>query len=246
MKTIIALLTIIVLSTGSTNSQTNSSQLTGDISIDLKNLLPDGQYIADIMDGIKQSSRQVELAAKFQKNISKNYDWFVDYMKTIPEGEPMPYHKKLGLTKSEYEEFINSLNDIEIVSTGKENVMIEVKNDTINFSSKGKLSNYNLLKIDLKDNTVIYRELKMTFSDTSNITNDKNGLRSKWKGYNWKFEEPNDLSFDDLKDLENLKMKRYSLTIGRLEKNGKTFLSFKGREINVGVKIVDFELPIIF
>ncbi len=34
--------------------------------------------------------------------------------------------------------------------------------------------------------------------------------------------------------------------IGRLEKNGKTYMSVKGREVEDGAKTVDFELPIIF
>lgn len=45
----------------------------------------------------------------------------------------------------------------------------------------------------------------MVFADTANIVDDKNGLRSKWKGYTGRFEEPNDINPDDLKDLEPIR-----------------------------------------
>jgi hypothetical protein len=246
MKQTIAVLTIIVCLTGCTNSQTNTSQLTGDIGTDIKNLIRNGDHMVDIMDGVKQNPRQAALTVKFQGGIKKNYEWFIEYIKTVPAGEPMPFHSKLGMTKTEYDELMGYLNDIELVSTGKENIKVELNNDTIYFKAKGKLSDYNSLKIDLKSNVVILGQFKMVFADTSNVTDDKNGLRSKWKGYTWRFEEPNDLNLDDLKELGNLKMKQYKFTLGRLDKNGKTYMSLKGREIEDGVKIVDFELPVIF
>ena len=86
----------------------------------------------------------------------------------------------------------------------------------------------------------------MSFADTLNITTDKNGLKSRWKGYSWKFEVPKNLDIADLKDLSTLNMIQYKFTIGRLEKNGKTYMSLKGREVEDGAKTVDFELPVQF
>ena len=41
-------------------------------------------------------------------------------------------------------------------------------------------------------------------------------------------------------------MKQYNFTLGRLEKNGKIYMSLKGREIEDGAKTVEFELPVVF
>lgn len=248
MKRIVLIVILFVFFSSRSNSQPNKSSilLTGSLTTDLKLLLSPGNHMADIMDGIKQNPRQASLTKKLQQGIKNNYTWFLEYMKTVPEGEPMPYHANLEVTKSEYEELMSYMNNIEVVSTGKENIEIIIKNDTIYFKSKGKLSDLDSLKIDLKGNTVLFGQLKLLFSDSSNITNERNGLRSKWKGYTWKFEDPKDLKLDDLKDLSNLKIKMYSFTIGRLEKNGKTYLSIKGREIENGEKTVEFEIPVIF
>ena len=248
MKRITFILTLAICLTSCDNFQTNKSVsiLTGDIRADLKNLIPEGKHMADIMDGVRQSPRQATLTKKFQDGIKDNYEWFVEYIKSVPEGQPMPYNEKLNMTKEEYDELMGYLNSSEIVSTGKENIEVEIKKETIYFKAKGKLAGYDSLMIDLKSNTALYGQYKMLFSDTSNITSDKNGLRSKWKGYTWSFEEPKGLNADDLKDPGNLKMKQYKLTVGQLEKSGKTYLSLKGREIQDGAKTVDFELPIVF
>ncbi len=248
MKKLLLLLWIILSLAGCSNSQptTNNKLFTGDIRADLKSLITAGDHTADIMDGVMQTPRQVSLTKKFQDAVQKNYDWFLDYMKTVPDGEPIPWHEKLGVTKTEYEELMGYMNNIEVISTGKEVITCTIKDDIISFKSHGKLSDFDSLKIDLKTNTVILGQYRLPFSDSSNITNDKNGLRSKWKGYTWKMEEPKGLQLEDLNDLEHLDYKQYTFTIGRLEKNGKTYMSLKGREIESGEKLVDFELPVIF
>ena len=137
--------------------------------------------------------------------------------------------------------------NIELLSSGKkQEVGIEIKNDTIHFRARGKLINLDSLTIDLINNLVLYGQYKLSFYDSSNITTDKNGLRSKWKGYIWKFDDPKNMGVAEWKDLSKVKTKNYELTIGRLEKNGKSFMNLKGREIVNGVKTVEFELPIIF
>jgi len=157
-----------------------------------------------------------------------------------------PKKVKLGLTKEEYTELLGFMDNIEMVSTGTENIAVQIKNDIISFKSQNKLSKLDSLTIDLKNNMVSFGQIKIPFADKLNITSDKNALKSKWMGYSWILEEPKDLDINAMKDLSNLKMRQYKLTIGRLEKNGKTYMSLKGREIENGVKTFDFELPVQF
>jgi len=248
MKQTYYILTLLIFLTSCGNSQPSNSQitLTGNIQSDLKTLLPNSKVKVDIMDGVLQNPRQAELTIKFQNAVKENYDWFLEYIKTVPEGEPMPFNAKLGLTKEEYSEMMGFMNNVEVVSTGKEDIFIEIKDDFIRFKSQNKLADLDSLVIDLKNNIVTFGRYKMTFADTLNITTDKNGLKSKWKGYNWKFEDPKNLDISALKDLSTLKMIQYKFTIGRLEKNGKTYMSLKGREVEDGAKTVDFELPVQF
>lgn len=248
MKQTYYILTFLIFLTSCGNSQSTNSQkkLTGNIQSDLRTLLPNTKVKADIMDGVLQSPRQVELTKRFQTAIKENYDWFLEYMKTIPKGEPMPYNAKLGLTKEEYTELIGFMNNVEVVSTGKEDIFIQIKDDFIRFKSYNKLAAFDSLMIDLKKNIVIFGQYKMVFADTLNITTDQNGLKSKWTGYSWRFEDPKNLDISNLKNQSTLKMIHYKFTIGQLEKNGKTYMSLKGREVKGGTKTIDFELPVQF
>ena len=249
MRPLFILSTLLILLTSCGNSQTHQPQetITGDIKNDLNNFLPSGKITVDLMDGVKQNKRQEQLTNKFQEGVQQNYEWFVDYMKDVPSGEPMPYHPNLGLTEKEYKELKDLMNDIELVSSGKTDITITNSNNIIQFDTDDqKLNLFKHLKIDLTRNVVIIYDYELPFSDTVNITDDKNALKSKWKGYTWKLEYPKDLDRNALKDLENLKMKQYKFTIGRLESNGKTFMSIKGKEIENGIKQVSFELPLIW
>lgn len=248
MKQTFFILTLLIFLTNCGNSQTTNSQenLTGNIQSDLKALLPNKNVQADIMDNVLQNPRQVELTKKFQSAITENYEWFLEYMKTVPNGEPMPFNEKLGLTKEEYKELRALMDNVEVVSTGKEDIFIEIKDDLIRFKSHNKLAKLDSLTIDLKNNTVNYGQYKMLLADTINVTTDKNALKSKWKGYSWKFEIPKNLDMADFKNLNTLNVIQYKFTIGRIEKNGKTYMSLKGIEFEDGIKSVDFELPVQF
>lgn len=188
MKQICYIIIVLIFQTscGNTQPTSNRPKLTGNIQSDLKIFLPNAAVTADIMDGVLQNARQVELQQKFQSAIQENQEWFVEHMKNITAGEPIPYDERLGLTKDEYTELQKFYANVEIVSTGEGDIIIEVKNDTIHFKSEGKLTHLDSLTIDLKNNIVIFGRYKMSFSDTLNIADDKNGLKSKWTGYEWK------------------------------------------------------------
>ncbi len=249
MKQIHILLISLLLLSGHSFSQTHQQQqtTTREIKNNLNNLLPNGKIVADVMTSVKQSKRREELSEKSLAGIQQNYEWFIDYMKSYPDGKPKPYHPNLGVTEDEYKELQSLLSDIEFVSSLNSHITIKRKNNIIEFEADNKsLKLLEYVKIDLLKNIVTIGEYELSFSDTINITDDKNGLKSKWKGYVWKLEEPQGIDFDALKDLQSLKTKQYKFTIGRLEKNNKTFMSIKGQEVENGVSKVNFELPLIF
>ncbi|MEP6677077.1 MAG: hypothetical protein ABJA78_18080 [Ferruginibacter sp.] len=246
MKKIFYLITSFFLFVGSSPTSTSQKKLTGNIATDLKILLPVGISRADIMDGNPPNSRRDELSAKFMLAIKNNYNWFLEYAKDIPEGKPMPYHPNFGLTKEEYTELLDYMNNTEVVSSGSENITISIQHDTIHFNAGGKLSDLNSLMIDLKANQVLFKKYQLPFYKTVNIAGEKNGFKSKWKGYDWAFYEPQKLDINDYKDLSNLNKKDYTVTIGKLEKTNQTFLHFEAREVVNGQKTVQIDLPVVF
>lgn len=215
--------------------------LTGEVKTDVVNLLPAGKVTAEVLDSIRVSPRQAELTKKFQEGVQKNETWFASYMQSVPEGQPMPYHANMGLSKAEYEELQGFAETTDVISSGNEEITIEKKGEVIEFKAQGKLEVLNHVKIDLKTNTVKVGELDLPFADKDEITTDKNGLKSKWKGYTWSFEDTN-----GSEDPQTLSAVIYKVTIGQLEKNGKTLLKIKGVEMEEGEKSVEFDLPVVF
>ncbi len=109
MKKIIFILISILLLTSCGDAQSDRKLIdfTGKVENDINKFFSENSVVADIMDGIKQNPKQAELTAKFQAGIRENQEWFMVYIKTVPEGEPMPYHPNLGMTNDEYNEFHN-------------------------------------------------------------------------------------------------------------------------------------------
>ena len=228
------------------SQQNQKPLLTGDIVKDVNNLLPQAEVTVDIFDGVKQNKRQAELMEKFKLGVQKNYNWFIDYTKKFENVRPLPYHINLGLTEDEYIEMQAAMKEIESTSSGSGVLTILNEHNIISFKSTGRLAILGAVKIYLEKNIVTIGNNFLNFVGKSDITNEANGLKSKWKGYNWDLETPKNVSPDQLKDLENLNAKLYKLTIGRLEKNGKTLLQIKGKEFENGKMKVAFDIPLIF
>ncbi len=248
MKKTILIFLITTLFSSSANSQTDNKEnkITGDIKNDLTNLLSHQKTTADIMDGVKISPRLNEISVKFQNAIRENYEWFQEYMKTAKKGEALKYHPNFGVTEEEYNDFLTLYKNIEIVSTGKEEIQIIRKDSLITFKGANRLTIYNNVTIDLKNNQVLFKDYVLPFSDKINVDDTNNGLKSKWKGYNWIYKFPPSLEETEILDIENLNMTEVKFTIGVLERNGKVFMEIKERKMTNGVKIIDNEMPIMF
>lgn len=173
---------LLFVNCGESQIDTTRPEITGNLRVDINNLLPEGSFVADRMDGLNQSPRRAELQLKFQEGIRENYEWFADYLKTASEGEPLPYHTNFGLTEHEYKELQGLMNDIELISTGKYEIEIIKKGSAITFKAEDKLGLLELVEVNLDGNTVIVNKFNLAFSDTVNVTDADNGMRSKWKG----------------------------------------------------------------
>lgn len=248
MKKTILIFLITTLFSSCANSQTDKEEnkITGNIKADLINLLSDQKVTADIMDGVKISPRLNEIAVKFQNAVRENYEWFQEYMKTAKKGEALRYHPNFGVTEKEYEDFLTLSENIEIVSTGKEDIQIIRKDSLITFNGTNRLTNYNNVMIDLKNNQVLFKDYVLPFANKINVDDANNGLKSKWKGYNWIYKFPSSLEETEILDIENLSLTEVKFTIGVLERNGKVFMEIKERKMTNGIKIIDNETPIQF
>lgn len=243
-----------ILITGCGNSQESKSELTGEVKQDLKILLPDKEEKVDIIDGVKMDPRYELLYSKFMIAVRENNEWFLEQQKIVEQtGNPMPYHPNIGMTEDEYDEFKALMEKgpgVEMIKSGTAKVTFDYQDDIIYLKGTGRLDILNDVKIDLEENVVWIGDFKLDNFQEINVDNDNNGLKSKWRGYQWRYEttnKPNGFSeLESTEDFQTLIMKQYKLTIGRLEKDLTTYIEITEKEMENGVKTKTIQIPFKF
>ena len=246
-------LCILLLMAGCGNSQIIRPALTGDRATDIKILIPEGEYNVDIIDRVIQNPRYQELQNKLVAAVSKNKDWFLEQQRLAGQRSgPMPYHPNFGLTEEEYAELITLTQDgldVEMTKSGSAKVSITYENDIISFDGTGKLKVLKDVKINLKENIVLIGDYKLDNFQEINVESDKNGLKSKWRGFQWRFEyTDSQKNLEELtsQELQTIILKNYKFTIGRLEKDSTTYIEITEREIEKGIKTKTIQIPFKF
>ncbi len=223
----------------------SQSMPTSDSRTDVENMLGEGEVTADIL-GIKQFPEQEELSLRIQQSIEENYDWFVGFMQNVPNGQPMPYHPNLGVTEEEYNYLGSMMADPELVPLSQERLAVIKSGGKFTFSANGDLKSLEVLTIDLDKNVVSFNGVEMAYEKSLNITDASKALKSKWKGYRWSYVNPVNPTAEMIADRENLNASNYAFTIGKLEKNGKTYMRVQAMDIVNGVKTVQYELSLTY
>lgn len=190
-------------------------------SFALDEVLPSGDCNLEIMK-IAPSKRGAELETKIQKAVAKRRDWFLDYVKETKPGEPMAYHKNLGVTRDEYHEYLREAKQRKLSSTGE---FLPCK-----FIHDGKI-----LRLDVGSDTSALSKIRLDLSDnrlrasTGDIglpewdSNDRQDIPiGPWEGYIWRFEASS---------VDQFKIRIVALSIYRLRNSGKILWHFKDSEM---------------
>ena len=221
------------------------SNYPSDIKILLNTLLPEGPVKADLIGGIKMSPNSAALMLKFRSAFQQNADSILEFMEHRDSGNSRPDPSILGMTEDEIEELGEILSNFDPVIT-KETFEIVKSDSQITFLAGANLTELESVTINMEKITVSIGQYTLLFADIVNIEDDQNIVKSKWRGYTWRYEFPEDLDIGSIGDISHLTMKSYKFTIGKLEKNGKTYMSIQGRELIDGVWEVRFMHSLLF
>lgn len=194
--------------------------------------------------------RQI-LNEKFLQAQKKNHDWFIQQFKLQKNtGYKFSYNPNLGLTEDEwkeYEKLNQDLSDMKAISTGTAKIIVTRKNNTISFKTDGKLSYLNSTTIDIKNNIVKVSNYGLALMDTICVKDSNNVFKTAWRGYKWKFSDPENLTFPTSKEeMNNYASKRFEFTLGLFEKTRETFIEISGYEKAEGEQKITYRIPIVF
>jgi len=219
-----------------------------DSNIEIKTLLPEGKIQFEVLDSMEVTARQTELMDKFQKAYQENSDIFNDYFAKIRNNQKAKYPKNKFLSQKEFNEFMGYANNVKLLPSQTEIVEVVYSDDNrISFKASGKLAIiFSQITYNAEANTFdLANHYTLNFQNAVNVETNTNAFQEAWKGYNWVFAVPNDIEeMPTMENLNNLSIKQYKITLGKLMSSGKTFMIIKLKDFQEGNWVTNVEVPI--
>lgn len=156
-----------------------------------------------------------------QAAIANNQEWWLDFVKKAEPGKPLPYHENCGLTRPEFEEFMQFAGNRKLHITSEATIRIKsLGHERYELTGTGSLK--DLAKIVI-DEAIL--EVKTPFGNCQNpewLPRDPGrnmGGQGLWEGWTWKQENI---------DINTLLGSSVKLTIGRLPSRNESLLFYDG------------------
>lgn len=173
--------------------------------------------------------------SKVEKAARSDPKWFKEFSGSAKPGAPLPFDEKLGLTKTEYDEYLALWNKREFKPM--EDVMLvlrQTSGDTWTITSTGGASSFSTLRYSPKDGT--YHSPNGEMKRLEDIKADSSSILGEWTGFEWKFEEETGLG----KTKENF-------AIGRFADKKFGLLVYRAQELSTeGTRLLDKSVVVRF
>lgn len=173
--------------------------------------------------------------AKVEKAARSDPRWFREFSATARPGAPLPYDERLGLTKTEYDEYLVLWNKREFKPM--EEVIIVLRpsaGDTWTLTSTGGASTFSTLRYSGEKDT--FRSPNGELKRIDDIKAESTSILGEWSGSEWKFEEDTGLS----KIKENF-------ALGRFADKKYGIIVYRAQELSTeGTRLLDKSLVVRF
>lgn len=186
---------------------------------DWKQFISTGTKIQGDVMQVRASDEIEKLATKMKEAMKKNPEWAIEFMSSAPEGQPLPYNEKMGLTKKEYErllELSQTQGAVSMQKTGAVDFTFEPLSDgRIKIVSSNSLLNNIVISTD----KVVTSAGDLT--DAKEINNqDPNAITGAWKGVKWSKESVNE---------KTMTGESIQFCIGKLEGKNQGIIYYDGK-----------------
>lgn len=128
---------------------------------------------------------------KVEEAARSDPEWFREQTKKAPQGVPLPFDPKLGLTQQEYDEYLKLWDAREFKAV--EAVVITLSEDSEGMwriTTANGAQAISTLKYDPKKDVFI--SPNGTMNRLEDVKADKRSILGEWTGHEWKFEEENE------------------------------------------------------
>ena len=143
--------------------------------------------------------------AKVETAARKDPKWFREFSGLAKPGAPLPYDERLGLTKTEYDEYLVLWNKREFKPMEEVQLLLrQTAGDTWSITSTGGASSISTLRYAAKTDS--FRSPSGELKRIDDIKADSTSILGEWTGMEWKFEEETGLG----KTKENFALGRFA------------------------------------
>jgi hypothetical protein len=214
---------------------------------DLKIMLPEGRFLAGVMDGTVIPDELKILTQKYQMGINTNAKWYIEAMDKLPANVFMPeYSPKSGLTEAEFKRYYELSFSLKDTISETDTVDIFYEDNCIKFTGTGKMSVLDDYVIKLDSVQCIAYDNTLHFVKAVDANSDANMFNSGFKGYKWAYGVKPDADPDILfNSLDTTMITRYETLIVKLTKSNKTVLMISGKEVFNNEVLSDYHYPVI-
>lgn len=173
--------------------------------------------------------------SKVEKAAKADPKWFKEFSATAKPGAPLPYDERLGLTKTEYDEYLALWNKRAFKPIADVMMLLRKgSGDTWTITSTGEASTLSTLRFSTKEDT--FSSPNGTLRRIEDIKADSSSILGAWTGMEWKFEEETSLG----KTKENF-------ALGRLSDSAFGLVVYRAQELSSeGTRLLDKSLVVRF
>lgn len=215
--------------------------------------LPEGNYTAVVLGVPRPNAAQFAIAEKMKQAMKANEDWFFKTMEELKPGEPIPYHKNLGISEEEYAVFMKFSQSVKLDKIGVIELKIVRKENSLYFEPKDFGDYLKYLVVDLKDQRLRVDSLDLEYKEHITMNVKQTTLvAGPWVGYSWQLEEvkkdgqlisdPNKVVSAEMGELD---IKSIKVIIGKLDHSNQCFLYLKSNIINKGHLLAKQDLALL-
>jgi len=116
-------------------------------------LLSESNYMASVLGIPRSDASQLSIVDKVKKAMKDNQDWFMETMKELKSGKPMPYHKNLSIREDDYVAFMQFTKSIKINKVNSIALKIIHSDNIIHFEPKDLADYLKYVVIHLNNHT---------------------------------------------------------------------------------------------
>jgi hypothetical protein len=190
--------------------------------VNVLQLIPTGTTDVAIMT-LAAPPQFFELSQKLQDAMRKDPQWFMSYRASVPPGEPLPYHPKLGMTEAEYHEYSLLMSQLAMQRSGKAVLDVQQRDSLFSISTADSaIAGLNGIVIDLGHDQVT-TPFGVTHQRTEIDNEGVDAPTGPWRGVQW------GLQRRDIASGESVSVK---FAIGKLEESGQGILYYNATRID--------------